>query len=74
MIWIIRVGDTANFGIYPIPSDYRASIANTDTDTFHSKIPDHLMIWYFWLWLADHDYNDTKTQDKDFNQIRKYFK
>ena len=26
------VGDTANFGIDLIPSNYRASIADTDTD------------------------------------------
>ena len=25
------LGDTANFGIAPIPSNYRASIADTDT-------------------------------------------
>ncbi len=39
---ILRVGvyDTANFGIDPIPSKYRASIADTDTDsdTCHLKI------------------------------------
>ena len=50
----LRVGDTENFGVDPIPSNYRASIAdtNTDTDTFCLKIPwflDHWMIWYFCL-------------------------
>ena len=30
----LGVGDTANFGIDPIPTKYRASIADTDTDTF----------------------------------------
>ena len=29
----VRVGNTANFGIDPIPSNYRASIADSDTDT-----------------------------------------
>ena len=43
------VGDTANFGIDPIPSKYRASIAHTDTDTFNLKIPDQIMILYFCL-------------------------
>ncbi len=35
-----RVGvcNTANFGIDPIPSKYRASIADTDSDTCHLKI------------------------------------
>ncbi len=31
------VCDTANFGIDPIPSKYRASIADTDSDTSHLK-------------------------------------
>ena len=35
----LEVGNTANFGIDPIPSNYRASIANTNT--FYLKIPDH---------------------------------
>ncbi len=36
----LGVCDTANFGIDPIPSKYRASIADTDTDsdTCHLKI------------------------------------
>ena len=34
------MGDTANFGIDLIPSKYRASIVDTDTDTFYLKIPD----------------------------------
>ena len=46
---IVGVGDTANFGIDPIPSKYRASIADTDTDTFNLKIPDQIMILYFCL-------------------------
>ncbi len=35
----LGVCDTANFGIDPIPSKYRASIADTnpDTDTWHLK-------------------------------------
>ncbi len=35
----VGVCDTANFGIDPIPSKYRASIADTDTDsdTCHLK-------------------------------------
>ena len=37
----LRVGDTANFGIDSIPSNYRVSIADTDTNTFYLKIPDH---------------------------------
>ena len=45
----LGVGKTADFGIDPIPSDYRASIADTDTDTFYLKIPDHWMILYFCL-------------------------
>jgi len=31
----VGVGDTAKFGIDPIPSKYRASIADTDIDTFY---------------------------------------
>ena len=42
------MGDTANFGIDSIPSNYRASIADTDTDTdtdtFYLKIPDHFVL------------------------------
>ncbi len=33
----VGVCDTANFGIDPIPSKYRASIADTDSDTCHLK-------------------------------------
>ncbi len=33
---LLGVCDTANFGIDPIPSKYRAS-TNTDTDTCHLK-------------------------------------
>ena len=61
----VGVSGTANFGIDSIPSNYRASI--TDTDTY--KNPDHWMILYFCLQLADHDYDNNKTQDKDFSQI-----
>lgn len=32
----LGVGDTAHLGIYPIPSNYRASTADTDTDTENS--------------------------------------
>ena len=45
------VGDTAN------PSNYKASVTDTDTDTFYLKIPDQ---------LADHDYDNKKTQDTIF--------
>ena len=45
----VGVGDTANFGIDPIPSNYRVSIADTDTDTFYLKIHDHLMILGFYI-------------------------
>ncbi len=40
----LGVCDTANFGIDPIPSKYRASIADTnpDTDTCHLKKNIHL--------------------------------
>ena len=38
--WTVGVGDTANFGIDLIPSKYRASIADNDTDTFHLNISD----------------------------------
>ena len=34
-------GNIAHFGIDPIPSNYRTSIADTDTDNFYLKIPDH---------------------------------
>ncbi len=33
----LGVCDTANFGIDPIPSKYRASIADTNPDTCHFK-------------------------------------
>ena len=47
---LLAVGDTAHFGIGRIPSNYRASIADTDTDTtFYLKIRDHWMILYFCL-------------------------
>ncbi len=36
--FLLGVCDTANFGIDPIPSKYRASIADTDSDTCHLKI------------------------------------
>ena len=51
MTCLLGVGDTATFGIDPIPSKYRASIADTDTDTdiFYLKIPDQIMILYFCL-------------------------
>ncbi len=35
---LVGVCDTANFGIDPIPSKYRASIADPDPDTCHLKI------------------------------------
>ncbi len=34
---LVGVCDTANFGIDPIPSKYRASIADTDFDICHLK-------------------------------------
>ena len=50
-MYALGMGDTANFGIDPIPSKYRAIIADTDNDTnsFYLKISDHLMILYFCL-------------------------
>ena len=35
------VGDTANFGIDLKTINYRASITDTNTDTFYLKIPDN---------------------------------
>ena len=40
-VLLLGLGDTANFGIDPIPSKYRAGTADTNTDTFYWKIPDH---------------------------------
>ena len=62
------MGDTANFGINPKPSNYSASIAdtNTDTDTFSLKITDHWMILYFCLYWIDHDHDDNKKTGQTF--------
>ena len=37
--YAIVLCDTAKFGIDPIPSKYRASIADTNTDTFYYHLP-----------------------------------
>ena len=47
MWYTAGVGNTANFGIDLISSNYRASTADTDTDTFYLKIIDHLIFLYF---------------------------
>ncbi len=41
-VCIVGVCDTENFGIDPIPSKYRASIADTDSNTCHLKKNIHL--------------------------------
>ena len=67
-VYTLRVGNTVNFGIDSISSNYSAGIAdiNTNTGTYSLKMTDSWMILYFCLYWLDYDNN--KTQDKDFSQ------
>lgn len=55
---LLRVGDNGNSSTSPIPSKYKASIA----DTFYVKSQVHWII----LWICFLFVDDDKTQNKDF--------
>lgn len=63
------VGDTGDFGMDLIPSKYKASIVDTNTNRFYLKCHDHWFI--LWICLELVDYDHSQTWHKDFRQMNK---